>query len=77
MKSSRLDILNRLEKAEARLGSLSRELEALESRKQDYLREIMRGGQHFREVKETDRAITEKHLAISKAKDERAIFTPS
>ena len=69
-KLSRLDILNRLKQAEALHESLSRELESLESQKRGYLQEIMRGGQLFREVKETDQAITEKHVAISKAKEE-------
>lgn len=70
MRSSRSDILNRLKQAEAWLESLSRELETLEAQKQGYLQEIVRGGQLLREVKETDQAITEKHVAISKAKEE-------
>lgn len=70
MKSSRPDILNRLKQAEAWLESLRRELETLESQKQGYLQEIVRGGKLLREVKKADQAIKEKHRAISKAKEE-------
>lgn len=69
MKSSYLDIWYKLRRAEKRLESLSRELETLDSQKQGYLQEIVRGGQLFIEVKEADQAIKKKGLAISKAKE--------
>jgi chromosome segregation ATPase len=70
MKSIRSDILKKLKQAEKRLESLSQEFQSLESEKQSYLKEIMRGGQFFREVKKLDQVIKEKNLAISKAREE-------
>jgi chromosome segregation ATPase len=70
MKSVRMEIVNKLREAEARLESLSKEFQGLESEKQAYLKKIMSGGQLFREVKETDKAIKEKRLAVSNAKKE-------
>jgi soluble P-type ATPase len=55
-----MEIVNKLREAEARLESLSKEFQGLESEKQAYLKKIMSGGQLFREVKETDKAIKEK-----------------
>lgn len=69
MKSTHSDIWHKLRRAEKRLESLSRELETLESQKQGYLQEIVRGGKLFREVKEADQAIKKKGLAISKTKE--------
>ncbi len=69
MKSMHSDIWHKLRRAEKRLESLSRELETLESQKQGYLQEIVRGGRLFREVKEVDQGIKKKGLAISKAKE--------
>ena len=65
----RSDILKKLKRAERRLESLSQEFQSLESEKQSYLKEIMRGGQLFREVKKLDQVIKEKSLAISKARE--------
>jgi len=62
------DILKKLKRAERRLEALNQEFQNLESEKQGYLQEIMRGGQLFREVKKADQVIKEKRLAISKAK---------
>lgn len=70
MKSMGADILKKLKGAERRLESLSQRLQSLESKKQGYLQEIMRGGQLFREVKKVDQIMKEKRLAISKAKKE-------
>ena len=70
MKSTGKDILNKLRRAETRLESLSQNFQSLESEKQGYLQEIMRGAQLFREVKKADQVIKEKRLAISKAKKE-------
>jgi hypothetical protein len=60
MKSIHSDTWHKLRRAEKRLESLSRELETLESQKQGYLHEIVRGGQLFREVKKADQAIKNK-----------------
>lgn len=68
MKSMAKDILNKLRRAETRLKSLSQDLQRLESEKQGYLQEIMRGAQLFREVEKADQMIKRKRLAISKAK---------
>ena len=65
----RSDILKKLKRAERRLESLSQEFQSLESEKQSYLKEIMRGGQLFREVKKLDQVIKAKSLAISKARE--------
>jgi len=65
----RSDILKKLKRAERRLESLSQEFQSLESEKQSYLKEIMRGGQLLREVKKLDQVIKEKSLAISKARE--------
>ncbi len=62
------DILNKLRRAETRHKSLSQDLERLESEKQGYLYEIMKGAQLFREVKKADQMIKRKRLSISKAK---------
>lgn len=65
----RSDILKKLKRAERRLESLSQEFQSLESEKQRYLKEIMRGGQLLREVKKLDQVIKAKSLAISKARE--------
>jgi chromosome segregation ATPase len=70
MKTIGTDILKKLKRAERRLESLNQKFQSLESEKQRYLQEIMRGGQLFREVKKADQVIKEKSLAISKAKKE-------
>ena len=70
MKSMDTDILKKLKRAERRLESLTQQFQSVESEKQGYLREIMRGGQLFREVKRADQAIKKKRLAISKVKKE-------
>jgi len=70
MKSIPSDILKKLKKAETRLESLSQELQSLESGKKNYLQEILKGEQLFREVKETDQLLKEKKLAVSKARKE-------
>jgi len=70
MKSMDADILKKLKRAERRLESLSQGFQNLESEKQGYLQEIMRGGQLFREVKKAGQVIKKKRLAISKAKEE-------
>ena len=70
MKSMGADILKNLKRAERRLESLSQKIQRLESEKQGYLQEIMRGGQLFREVKKADQAIKKKRLAMSKIKEE-------
>jgi chromosome segregation ATPase len=64
------DVLDKLRKAERRLEKLSQECERLEAEKQEYLKEIMRGGQLYREVEKADEAVKGKRLAISKAKEE-------
>jgi chromosome segregation ATPase len=68
MKSMAKDILNKLRRAETRLKSLSQDLQRLESEKQGYLQEIMRGAQLFREVEKAAQMIKRKRLAISKTK---------
>jgi chromosome segregation ATPase len=68
MKPTGKDILNKLKRAETRLKSLSQEFQRLESEKQGYLREIMKGKQLFREIKKADQMIKGKRLAISRAK---------
>ena len=70
MKSMDKDILKKLKRAERRLESLTQPFQSVESEKQGYLREIMRGGQLFREVKRADQAIKKNRLAISKVKKE-------
>lgn len=70
MKSMGKDVLDKLRKAERRLEKLSQECERLEAEKQEYLQEIMRGSQHYREVEKADEAMKGKRLAISKAKEE-------
>jgi chromosome segregation ATPase len=70
MKSMGKDVLGKLRKAERRLEKLSQECERLETEKQEYLQEIMRGGQLYREVEKADEAMKGKRLAISKAKEE-------
>ena len=64
------DSLKKLKRAERRLESLTQQFQSVESEKQGYLREIMRGGQLFREVKRADQAIKKNRLAISKVKKE-------
>jgi chromosome segregation ATPase len=63
-------VLRKLKAAEMRLEALSQEIEELNSEKQDYLREIMKGGQRSAEVKKLDQAIRDKNLVISRAKEE-------
>lgn len=70
MKSTHSAIWDKLKQAETRFESLSREFQSLESEKREYLQELMRGRQLFREVKKADQAIQEKSLAISGAKEE-------
>jgi chromosome segregation ATPase len=70
MKSMGKDVLDKLRKAERRLEKLSQECERLEAEKQEYLKEIMRGSQLYREVEKADEAMKGKRLAISKAKEE-------
>lgn len=69
MKFMDTEILKKLKQAERRLESLSREAQSLESEKQGYLKEIMSGGQLFREVEKADQVIKRKRLAISRAKE--------
>ena len=68
-KSSQLDVVKKLKRAEMRLRSLTRDLQSLEARKQGYLQDMVRGGKLLREVKEAEQAITRKHRAISRAKE--------
>ena len=70
MRSKGKDVLDKLKKAERRLDTLSQEFQVLEARKQEYLREIMRGGQLYNEVERADLALKKKRLAISRAKEE-------
>ena len=70
MKSIPSDIVKKLKRAERRLQSLSQEFQNLESGKKSYLQEIMKGGQLFREVKETDQLLKKKSLAISRIRKE-------
>ena len=70
MKSMGKDVLDKLRKAERRLEKLSQEYERLETEKREYLQEIMRGGQLYREVEKADEAMKRKRLSISKAKEE-------
>ena len=70
MKPMGKDILKKLRRAEARLKSLNQELERLESEKQRYLQEMMKGAQLFTEVKRAGQVIKKKRLAISKVKKE-------
>jgi chromosome segregation ATPase len=68
-KSSQLDVVKKLKRAETRLRSLTRDLQSLEARKQGYLQDMVRGGKLLREVKEAEQGITRKHRAISRAKE--------
>jgi chromosome segregation ATPase len=70
MRSDGKDVLEKLKKAERRLDTLSQEFQVLEARKQEHLREIMRGGQLYNEVERADLALKKKRLAISRAKEE-------
>ena len=70
MRSDGKNVLEKLKKAERRLDTLSQEFQVLEARKQEHLREIMRGGQLYNEVERADLALKKKRLAISRAKEE-------
>ncbi len=70
MKSNLPMILGKLKQAETCLGSLSQEFQRLETEKQAYLREIMMGAQRSKEVKDSDQAIKQKGVDVSKAKEE-------
>jgi len=70
MESMLSEALKKLRQAERRLKALNQELQNLETVKQGYLQEIMKGGQRSIEVKKTDQTIKEKGFAISKAKEQ-------
>jgi len=64
------EVLEKLRQAEARLECLNREIRNLESDKQSYLKEIMKGGRRSLQVKRIDRALRERNLPLSKTKEE-------
>lgn len=70
MRSRLSEVLKGVEEAETRLEVLSQEFRDLESEKAALLQEIMRGARRTVEVKKTDRAIQEKSLVISEAKEQ-------
>lgn len=70
MRSMGKNVLDTLKRAERRLDKLSQEFQVMEARKQEYLREIMRGAHHYHEVEKADLALKKKRLAISRAKEE-------
>nr|NIO37421.1 hypothetical protein [Candidatus Bathyarchaeota archaeon] len=63
------EILKKLKRAERRLETLHKELQALESEKRVYIQKIMKGEQLTTEVKKADQAMTRKSLVISNAKE--------
>lgn len=70
MRSIGRDVLDKLKKAQRRLEKLSQDFHVLETRKQEHLREIMKGAQLYNEVEKADLALKKKRLAISRAKEE-------
>jgi hypothetical protein len=70
MEMATAKVLERLREAEARLEFLNREIRSLESEKQGYLKEIMKGGQRFSDVKRIDQALQDRSVLFSKTKEE-------
>jgi chromosome segregation ATPase len=64
------EVLRELRQAEARLELLNKKIQNLESMRQGYLEEIMKGGRCSQEVKNTDEALREKSLILSKTKEQ-------
>jgi chromosome segregation ATPase len=63
-------VLERLKEIETRRDSLDREIRSLESEKQDYLKEVMKGGRLSSEVKRIDQALRDRKILFSKTNEE-------
>ena len=63
-------VLERLKEIETRLDSLGREIRSLESEKQGYLKEVMKGGRLSSEVKRIDQALRDRKVLFSKTNKE-------